>query len=64
LNLGLLSKLADLKPGQKVFSSGVGGVFPSGILIGEVKKFEVLPLEGTRASSRRWTSPPSRTFSS
>jgi rod shape-determining protein MreC len=47
LNLGLLSKLADLKPGQKVFSSGVGGVFPSGILIGEVKKFEVLPLEGT-----------------
>jgi rod shape-determining protein MreC len=47
LTLGLLSKLADLKPGQKVFSSGVGGVFPSGILIGEVKKFEVLPLEGT-----------------
>jgi len=47
LNLGLLSKLADLKPGQKVYSSGVGGVFPSGILIGEVKKFEVLPLEGT-----------------
>ena len=46
LRLGLLSKLADLKKGQKVFSSGVGGVFPSGILIGEVNKFEVLPLEG------------------
>ncbi len=47
LTLGLLSKLAGLKPGQKVYSSGVGGVFPSGVLIGEVKKFEVLPLEGT-----------------
>jgi rod shape-determining protein MreC len=47
LMLGFLSKLADLKPGQRVFSSGVGGVFPSGILIGEVKKFEVMPLEGT-----------------
>jgi rod shape-determining protein MreC len=47
LTLGLLSKMADLKPGQRVYSSGVGGVFPSGILVGEVKKFEVLPLEGT-----------------
>ena len=47
LTLGLLSKLANLKSSQKVFSSGVGGVFPSGILIGEVKQFEVLPLEGT-----------------
>jgi rod shape-determining protein MreC len=47
LTLGLLSKLADLKAGQKVYSSGVGGVFPSGVLIGAVKKFEVLPLEGT-----------------
>jgi len=47
LNLGLLSNLANLKPGQKVFSSGVGGVFPSGILIGEVRKYEALPLEGT-----------------
>jgi rod shape-determining protein MreC len=47
LTLGLLSKLAGLKPGQKVYSSGVGGVFPAGILIGEVKKFEVQPLEGT-----------------
>jgi len=47
LTLGLLSKMADLKPGMKVYSSGVGGVFPSGVLIGEVKTFEVLPLEGT-----------------
>ena len=47
LTLGLLSKMANLKSGQKVYSTGVGGVFPSGILIGEVKQFEVLPLEGT-----------------
>jgi len=46
LSLNFLSKLADLKPGQKVFSSGVGGVFPSGVLIGQVRKFEVQPLEG------------------
>jgi len=47
LTLNFLSKLADLKPGQKVYSSGVGGVFPSGVIIGEIKKFEVQPLEGT-----------------
>jgi len=46
LTLDFLSKLADLKPGQKVYSSGVGGVFPSGVMIGEVRKFEVEPLEG------------------
>src|SRR6266508_6181713 len=32
LNLNFLSKQADLKPGQKVYTSGVGGVFPSGLL--------------------------------
>jgi rod shape-determining protein MreC len=46
LTLDFLSKLANLTPGQKVYSSGVGGVFPSGVLIGEVKSFEVQPLEG------------------
>lgn len=47
LVLGLLSKLANLQPGQKVYSSGLGGVFPSGVLIGVVRKFQVEPLEGT-----------------
>jgi rod shape-determining protein MreC len=46
LLLNFLSKNADLKPGQKVYSSGVGGVYPSGVLIGVVKKFEVRPLDG------------------
>ncbi|MEA3187153.1 MAG: rod shape-determining protein MreC [Chthoniobacter sp.] len=46
LGLNFLSKTADLKPTQKVYSSGVGGVYPSGVLIGVVKKFEVRSLDG------------------
>jgi rod shape-determining protein MreC len=46
LNLNFLSKQADLKPGQKVYTSGVGGVFPSGLLIGVVKSFRVRELDG------------------
>src|SRR5437660_8662163 len=33
VDLNFLTKQADLKPGQKVYTSGVGGVFPSGLLI-------------------------------
>src|SRR5207249_11038322 len=32
VDLNFLTKQADLKPGQKVYTSGVGGVFPSGLL--------------------------------
>lgn len=46
LNLNFLSKQADLKPGQKTFTSGVGGVFPSGIPIGTVKSFKIRELDG------------------
>jgi rod shape-determining protein MreC len=46
LDLNFLSKQADLKPGQKVYTSGVGGVFPSGLLIGSVKSFRVRELDG------------------
>ena len=46
LDLNFLSKQADLKPGQKVYTSGVGGVFPSGLLIGVVKDFRVRALDG------------------
>jgi rod shape-determining protein MreC len=45
LDLNFLSKQADLKPGQKVYTSGVGGVFPSGLLIGSVKSFRVRELD-------------------
>src|SRR6202011_3319758 len=34
LNLNFLSKQANLQAGQKAVTSGVGGVFPSGLLIG------------------------------
>ena len=46
LNLNFLSKQADLKTGQKTYTSGVGGVFPSGLLIGTVQTFRVRELDG------------------
>jgi len=36
VQLTYLSGGANLKPGQNVFTSGLGGVFPKGILIGQV----------------------------
>ncbi len=46
ISLNFLSKQANLKPGQRVFTSGVGGVFPAGVLIGAVKDFSVQELGG------------------
>lgn len=47
LQLTFLSKLADLKEGQKVYTAGVhGGIFPSGIEIGSVKSFSARALDG------------------
>jgi rod shape-determining protein MreC len=46
LNLNFLSKQANLQPGQKAYTSGVGGVFPSGLLIGTVKSFRARELDG------------------
>jgi rod shape-determining protein MreC len=45
LDLNFLSKQANLQPGQRVYSSGVGGVFPSGLLVGAVKDFKVRELD-------------------
>jgi rod shape-determining protein MreC len=45
LDLNFLSKQANLAPGQRVYSSGVGGVFPSGLLVGSVKDFKVRELD-------------------
>jgi rod shape-determining protein MreC len=36
LEMGYLSRTADLKPGQNVWTSGLGGIFPKDILIGKV----------------------------
>src|SRR5216110_1454866 len=46
LNLNFLSKQANLQPGQKTYTSGVGGVFPPGLLLGTVKEFRVRELDG------------------
>lgn len=45
LDLNFLSKQANLQPGQKTYTSGVGGVFPSGLLIGTVKDYRVRELD-------------------
>ena len=46
LRIRFLSKTANLKPGLNVFTTGAGGVVPSGVLIGQVKDFTVKELEG------------------
>jgi len=47
LQMGFLSKKADLQSGLKVYTAGVtGGVFPAGVLIGKVKSFHVRALDG------------------
>lgn len=46
VGLYFLSKDANLQPGQKVYTSGIGGVFPKGIAIGTVKDFKVRELDG------------------
>lgn len=46
LDLNFLTKQANLQPGMKVYTSGVGGVFPSGLLVGTVQSFKVRELDG------------------
>lgn len=46
LSLNFISKNANLTNGLKVYSSGVGGVFPGGVLIGAVKDYKVRELDG------------------
>jgi rod shape-determining protein MreC len=46
ITLNFLSKDANLKPGQNVYTSGVGGVFPAGVLIGQIKEFKARVLDG------------------
>src|SRR6267154_2535954 len=37
---------AELEPGMRVTTSGTGGVFPSGVIVGTIKQFTVKELEG------------------
>jgi rod shape-determining protein MreC len=45
INLSFLSKFANLQPGQKVYTSGVGGVYPPGVLIGTIHQFKARELD-------------------
>src|SRR6476469_7671793 len=45
LDLNFLSKQANLNPSAKVYTSGVGGVFPSGLLVGVIQSFKVRELD-------------------
>jgi rod shape-determining protein MreC len=46
ISLYFLSKDANLQPGTKVLTSGVGGVFPPGVTIGSIKEFKKGQLDG------------------
>ncbi len=46
LDLNFLSKQANLSAGPESLHLGVGGVFPSGLLIGTVKDFKMRELDG------------------
>jgi len=46
IGLNFLSKQANLKPGENILTSGMGGVFPRGVLIGQVRDFQVRELDG------------------
>lgn len=46
LRLRFLNRAATIAPGATVVSTGEGGVFPAGLLIGRVKRFEVKDITG------------------
>ena len=46
VSLVFLPAQANLRPGQKVITSGAGGVFPAGIMVGAVREFRVRELDG------------------
>lgn len=46
ISLSFLSKSANLQPGQKVVTSGVGGVYPANIMVGVIQEFQVRALDG------------------
>jgi rod shape-determining protein MreC len=46
LRIRFLTKTAEIKPGMRVTTSGTGGVFPSGVIVGTIKQFTVKELEG------------------
>jgi rod shape-determining protein MreC len=46
LRIRFLSKTAKINPGMRVLTTGTGGVFPPGLMVGTIKEFTVKQLEG------------------
>lgn len=46
IGLNYLTKQAKIQPGSNIYTSGVGGVFPSGVLVGQIKEFKMRELDG------------------
>ena len=46
MTLNFLTRFAPLLAGQKVFTSGAGGIYPPGILIGQIVEFKSRELDG------------------
>lgn len=46
MTLNFLKRFLPLRAGQKVFTSGAGGVYPEGILIGQIVEFKSRELDG------------------
>ena len=46
MTLNFLSRFAPLRTGQKVLTSGTGGIYPPGVLIGQIVEFKSRELDG------------------
>lgn len=46
MRLSFISKYASLQPGQRILTSGAGGVYPAGIMLGKVASFKSGVLDG------------------
>jgi rod shape-determining protein MreC len=46
MTLDFLSRFAPLQPGQKIYTSGAGSIYPPGILAGQIIEFKSRELDG------------------
>ncbi len=46
MTLNFLTRFAPLRNGQRVFTSGAGGIYPPGLLIGQIVEFKSRELDG------------------
>ena len=46
MTLNFLSRFSPLRAGQKLFTSGAGGIYPPGILVGQIVEYKTRELDG------------------